>query len=170
MAAQANGSPQSDSSAPISRRKMLRAGAAATVSLAAGGMTPGGSGETAGQAAGAELGESMGQAVGRINSGPTFLKQRSLADYQANMQEFGGSLANRSAFPRRLLEAVLGAVGDQVAVLAKMNMRDGYRGGRAAHPAPASRAGKAPFALTLPLPPRVVPASTDCHRGMHRRC
>ncbi|TQL68498.1 2,4-dienoyl-CoA reductase-like NADH-dependent reductase (Old Yellow Enzyme family) [Nocardioides albertanoniae] len=43
--------------------------------------------------------------------------------------ELGGSLANRASFPRRILEAVRGAVGSQVAVLAKMNMRDGYRGG-----------------------------------------
>ncbi|MEU4449758.1 NADH:flavin oxidoreductase [Nocardioides sp. NPDC023903] len=47
--------------------------------------------------------------------------------------EFGGSLANRAAFPRRILAAVREAVaeagGGRVAVLAKMNMRDGYRGG-----------------------------------------
>lgn len=43
--------------------------------------------------------------------------------------EFGGSLANRAAFPRRILAAVREAVDGQVAVLAKMNMRDGYRGG-----------------------------------------
>ncbi|GGU40396.1 NADH:flavin oxidoreductase [Nocardioides albus] len=43
--------------------------------------------------------------------------------------EFGGPLANRASFPRRILAAVREAVGDQVAVLAKMNMRDGYRGG-----------------------------------------
>ncbi|MEI7057284.1 NADH:flavin oxidoreductase [Nocardioides sp. CCNWLW239] len=43
--------------------------------------------------------------------------------------EFGGSLANRASFPRRILAAVREAVGGQVAVLAKMNMRDGYRGG-----------------------------------------
>ena len=43
--------------------------------------------------------------------------------------EFGGSLTNRASFPRRILAAVRDAVGGQVAVLAKMNMRDGYRGG-----------------------------------------
>lgn len=43
--------------------------------------------------------------------------------------EFGGSLANRASFPRQIVAAVREAVGGQVAVLAKMNMRDGYRGG-----------------------------------------
>jgi len=94
MVAQADGSSQSESSEPISRRKLLRAGAAAAVSLAAEAVMPSGSGKTPGQAAAGELGEGMGEAVGRLNSGPTFLKARSLADYQANMQEFGGSLAS----------------------------------------------------------------------------
>lgn len=43
--------------------------------------------------------------------------------------EFGGSLANRGTFPRRVVEAVREAVGDRIAVTAKLNMRDGYRGG-----------------------------------------
>lgn len=42
---------------------------------------------------------------------------------------FGGSLENRSTFPRRVVEAVRNAVGDRVAITAKLNMRDGYRGG-----------------------------------------
>src|SRR3954447_8991874 len=94
MVAQSGGSSQSDSSRPISRRKMLRAGAAAAVGLAAGAAMQSGPGDAPGQTVAGELGESVGQAVARVNSGPTFLKQRSLADYQANMQEFGGSLAS----------------------------------------------------------------------------
>jgi 2,4-dienoyl-CoA reductase-like NADH-dependent reductase (Old Yellow Enzyme family) len=43
--------------------------------------------------------------------------------------EFGGSLENRATFPRRIVEAVRSAVGDRIAVTAKLNMRDGYRGG-----------------------------------------
>lgn len=43
--------------------------------------------------------------------------------------QFGGSLANRGTFPRRIAEAVRAAVGDRIAVTAKLNMRDGYRGG-----------------------------------------
>jgi 2,4-dienoyl-CoA reductase-like NADH-dependent reductase (Old Yellow Enzyme family) len=42
---------------------------------------------------------------------------------------WGGSLENRSRFPRQVLEAVRGAVGPQVAVLAKLNMADGVPGG-----------------------------------------
>lgn len=43
--------------------------------------------------------------------------------------EFGGSLANRAKVARRLVRAVREAVGDQIAVTAKLNMSDGVRGG-----------------------------------------
>lgn len=43
--------------------------------------------------------------------------------------EFGGSLANRSQFPRRILAAIRQRVGDSVALLAKMSMDDGARRG-----------------------------------------
>ncbi len=56
--------------------------------------------------------------------------------------DLGGSLANRATFPRRIVEAVRGAVGDRVAVTAKLNMRDGYRGG-------FDLADSIPFAATL---------------------
>jgi 2,4-dienoyl-CoA reductase-like NADH-dependent reductase (Old Yellow Enzyme family) len=39
--------------------------------------------------------------------------------------EFGGSVENRSRFPREVLQAVRGAVGDRAAVTAKLNMTDG---------------------------------------------
>ena len=55
---------------------------------------------------------------------------------------FGGSLANRATFPRRVVEAVRQAVGDRIAVTAKLNMRDGYRGG-------FDLAESIPFAQTL---------------------
>ena len=42
---------------------------------------------------------------------------------------FGGSPEKRAAFPRRILAAVREAVGDRIAVTAKLNMRDGFRGG-----------------------------------------
>jgi len=38
---------------------------------------------------------------------------------------YGGSLENRSAYPRRVLEAVRKSVGDKIAVIAKFNMTDG---------------------------------------------
>jgi len=38
---------------------------------------------------------------------------------------YGGSLENRARFPREVVKAVREAVGDQVAVIAKLNMEDG---------------------------------------------
>jgi 2,4-dienoyl-CoA reductase-like NADH-dependent reductase (Old Yellow Enzyme family) len=42
---------------------------------------------------------------------------------------YGGSIANRSAFPREVVQAVREAVGDKVAVIAKLNMEDGVAKG-----------------------------------------
>ncbi|HEY9263840.1 MAG TPA: NADH:flavin oxidoreductase [Mycobacterium sp.] len=43
--------------------------------------------------------------------------------------EFGGSLENRAKVARGVVTAVKRAVGDQIAVTAKLNMSDGVRGG-----------------------------------------
>ncbi len=43
--------------------------------------------------------------------------------------EFGGSLSNRAKVARGLVRAVRQAVGDRIAVTAKLNMSDGVRGG-----------------------------------------
>ena len=43
--------------------------------------------------------------------------------------EWGGSLENRSRFPRAVVAAAREAVGDRLAVLVKLNMADGVRGG-----------------------------------------
>lgn len=42
---------------------------------------------------------------------------------------WGGEIANRTEFPRKVCRAVRDAVGPSMAVLAKFNMVDGYRGG-----------------------------------------
>lgn len=42
---------------------------------------------------------------------------------------WGGSVVNRAAFARQVAEAVRSAVGGSIAVLAKLNMADGFRGG-----------------------------------------
>lgn len=42
---------------------------------------------------------------------------------------WGGSLENRARFARQVLRAVRDVVGDRVAVTAKLNMTDGYKGG-----------------------------------------
>ena len=43
--------------------------------------------------------------------------------------EYGGSIQNRSRFPRKVVAAVRAAVGSSVAVTAKLNMDDGVKGG-----------------------------------------
>ena len=43
--------------------------------------------------------------------------------------EFGGSLENRMRFMDMVMEEVMKAAGNDMAVLVKMNMRDGFRGG-----------------------------------------
>ena len=43
--------------------------------------------------------------------------------------EFGGSLQNRMRFMDMVMEEVMKAAGSDMAVLVKMNMRDGFRGG-----------------------------------------
>ena len=43
--------------------------------------------------------------------------------------EFGGTLANRMRFMEMVMEEVMKAAGNDTAVLVKMNMRDGFRGG-----------------------------------------
>lgn len=43
--------------------------------------------------------------------------------------EFGGTLANRMRFMEMMMEEVMKAAGNDMAVLVKMNMRDGFRGG-----------------------------------------
>ncbi len=43
--------------------------------------------------------------------------------------EYGGDAARRLRFPLEVTERVLAAVGDRIAVVAKLNLRDGARGG-----------------------------------------
>jgi 2,4-dienoyl-CoA reductase-like NADH-dependent reductase (Old Yellow Enzyme family) len=43
--------------------------------------------------------------------------------------EFGGSLQNRMHFMQMVINEVMEAAGEKTAVLVKMNMRDGFRGG-----------------------------------------
>lgn len=43
--------------------------------------------------------------------------------------QYGGSIENRLRFPLRVVERVLGTVGDRLAVLAKINLSDGFSRG-----------------------------------------
>lgn len=50
-------------------------------------------------------------------------------DLNRRRDDLGGSVENRSRFPRRVIEAVRETAGDQVAVTAKFNMADGTKHG-----------------------------------------
>ena len=65
-----------------------------------------------------------------IHLGHGYLPQR-VPEPRLNRRtdEWGGSLENRARFPRAIVQAVREAVGDRLAVLAKLNMADGVRGG-----------------------------------------
>jgi 2,4-dienoyl-CoA reductase-like NADH-dependent reductase (Old Yellow Enzyme family) len=49
--------------------------------------------------------------------------------FNRRSDRWGGSIENRARFARQVLVAVRGAVGSDVAVTAKLNMVDGFRGG-----------------------------------------
>ncbi|MCC7077132.1 MAG: NADH:flavin oxidoreductase [Acidimicrobiia bacterium] len=49
--------------------------------------------------------------------------------FNSRTDKWGGSLENRARFARQVVRAVREAVGTDVAVTAKLNMEDGYRGG-----------------------------------------
>lgn len=49
--------------------------------------------------------------------------------YNTRTDRWGGSLENRARYPRQVVAAVRDAVGRNVAVTAKLNMVDGFRGG-----------------------------------------
>ena len=50
-------------------------------------------------------------------------------NHNKRKDEYGGSVRNRSQFPRDVLKAVRDAVGDEAAVIAKLNMVDGVAKG-----------------------------------------
>lgn len=65
-----------------------------------------------------------------VHVGHGYLLSQFLSPYtNRRTDEWGGSLENRSRFPRRVLRAVRDAAGSDVAVYAKLNMSDGFRGG-----------------------------------------
>ena len=81
-------------------------------------------------AAGARMAADVGFDAVEIHLGHNYLASAFLSPrLNHRKDEFGGSLVNRATFPRRLAEAVRAAVGDRIAVTAKLNMRDGFRGG-----------------------------------------
>ncbi|HEY8493427.1 MAG TPA: NADH:flavin oxidoreductase [Myxococcota bacterium] len=65
-----------------------------------------------------------------IHMGHGYLLSQFLAPYtNRRRDEYGGSIENRARFPREVARAVRDAVGDRVAVTAKLNMEDGFTRG-----------------------------------------
>ena len=65
-----------------------------------------------------------------IHAGHGYLISQFLSPYTNHRKdEYGGSLENRMRFMDEVMTEVMKAAGDDMAVLVKMNMRDGFKGG-----------------------------------------
>lgn len=65
-----------------------------------------------------------------VHAGHGYLISQFLSPYTNHRRdEFGGSLENRMRFMDMVMEEVMKAAKDDMAVVVKMNMRDGFRGG-----------------------------------------
>ena len=65
-----------------------------------------------------------------VHAGHGYLISQFLSPYTNHRKdEFGGSLENRMRFMDMVMKEVMEAAGDDMAVLVKMNMRDGFKGG-----------------------------------------
>ena len=65
-----------------------------------------------------------------VHAGHGYLISQFLSPYTNHRKdEFGGSLENRMRFMDMVMEEVMKAAGNDMAVFVKMNMRDGFKGG-----------------------------------------
>ena len=65
-----------------------------------------------------------------VHAGHGYLISQFLSPYtNRRRDEYGGSLGNRMRFMRMCMDEVMRAAGDDMAVVVKTNMRDGFRGG-----------------------------------------
>lgn len=65
-----------------------------------------------------------------IHAGHGYLISQFLSPYTNHRKdEYGGSLENRMRFMDKVMNEVIKAAGNDMAVLVKMNMRDGFKGG-----------------------------------------
>lgn len=65
-----------------------------------------------------------------VHAGHGYLISQFLSPYtNRRRDEFGGTLSNRMKFMNMCLEEALSAAGDDMAVIVKTNMRDGFKGG-----------------------------------------
>lgn len=65
-----------------------------------------------------------------VHAGHGYLISQFLSPYtNKRKDQYGGSFENRSRFMVEVMEAVLEAAAEDIAVVVKMNLRDGFRGG-----------------------------------------
>lgn len=76
------------------------------------------------------LAKEAGMDAVEIHAGHGYLISQFLSPYTNHRKdEFGGSLENRMRFMKMCMEEVMKEAGSDTAVLVKMNMRDGFKGG-----------------------------------------
>jgi 2,4-dienoyl-CoA reductase-like NADH-dependent reductase (Old Yellow Enzyme family) len=65
-----------------------------------------------------------------VHAGHGYLVSQFLSPYTNHRKDnYGGSFENRSRFMKEVITAVMSAAGNDMAVLVKMNLRDGFKGG-----------------------------------------
>jgi len=65
-----------------------------------------------------------------VHAGHGYLISQFLSSYtNKRRDEYGGSFENRSRFMQEVMREVMQAAGDDMAVVVKMNLRDGFKGG-----------------------------------------
>ena len=76
------------------------------------------------------LAHEAGMDAVEVHAGHGYLISQFLSPYtNRRKDEYGGSLENRMRFMKMCMEEVMKAAGSDMAVLVKMNMRDGFKGG-----------------------------------------
>lgn len=84
-------------------------------------------------AQGARLARKAGFDAVEIHMGHGYLLSQFISPlYNKRRDQYGGSLENRLRFPRRVLRAVLDAVGQEMAVICKYSVTEGTRAGNSA--------------------------------------
>lgn len=84
-------------------------------------------------AQGARLARDAGFDAVEIHMGHGYLLSQFISPlYNKRRDQYGGSLENRLRFPRRVLRAVLEAVGQELAVICKYSITEGVRAGNSA--------------------------------------
>ncbi|MEI8005908.1 MAG: NADH:flavin oxidoreductase [Bacteroidota bacterium] len=65
-----------------------------------------------------------------VHAGHGYLISQFLSQHtNSRKDEYGGSFSNRSRFMKEVIDEVMKAAGSDMAVLVKMNLRDGFKGG-----------------------------------------